>query len=60
MYEMYRRGISKGLEGRPDIKIERYPMWYGTTEECAKLIAKDRFDRSKAGNNGERMSTIDS
>lgn len=55
MYEMYRKGVSKELEGEPDIKVERYPMWHGTTEECAKKIIRDKFDRSKAGSNCENL-----
>ena len=55
MYEMYRKGVSKELEGEPDIKVERYPMWHGTTEECAKKIIRDKFDRSKAGSNGDSL-----
>ena len=52
MYEMYRKGVSSELEGEPDIKVERYPMWHGTTEERVTQIVHEKFDRGKAGTNG--------
>ena len=56
MYELLRMEVARRLIKRPPTLLERYPMWHGTTEERVQKITRDKFDRGKAGTNGQYTS----